>query len=91
LINRFCVGCHNERTNAGGLSFSQIDVDNVQANAELSDKAARKLRARALPPSALPRQHEAAWTRPLFFLAARTADAGLMRPHVDLGAGIRSP
>src|SRR3954462_10470478 len=33
-LNRYCVGCHNERAKIGGLALDKIDIDKVPAGAE---------------------------------------------------------
>src|SRR5437867_10224867 len=60
LLNRYCVGCHNERmkgTNgpaaeaARKLTLDQIDTANVHENAETWERVVRKLRAGMMPPA----------------------------------------
>jgi hypothetical protein len=51
LVSRYCVTCHNARTNTGGLALDIVAVDNVGGNVEVWEKALRKLRARAMPPA----------------------------------------
>ena len=51
LVNRYCVGCHNERLKTGGLALDTVDVDHVGENVAAWEKAVRKLRARAMPPA----------------------------------------
>ena len=61
-MNRYCVGCHNEKLKTGGLVLATVDVDSVSAdNAEVLEKVVRKLQARAMPPRGLPRPDEAAY------------------------------
>jgi hypothetical protein len=55
LVNRYCLGCHNDRTRTQGLSLSGLDVQNVAAHREVWEKVARKLRANAMPPAGAPR------------------------------------
>lgn len=58
LLDKYCVGCHNQRTRQAGLLLDQADVAHLDADAELWEKVARKLRARAMPPQGLPRPDE---------------------------------
>src|SRR4051794_30527644 len=37
-IDRYCVGCHNERTKTGGLVLEKADLADVSDNAELWEK-----------------------------------------------------
>jgi len=49
-IKQYCVGCHNDRTKVGGVSFEGITADSVGQRAEVFEKAVRKLRGRVMPP-----------------------------------------
>ena len=49
-IKQYCVGCHNDRTKVGGVSFEGISADSVGQRAEVFEKAVRKLRGRVMPP-----------------------------------------
>ncbi len=59
LLNRYCAGCHNEKTKQGNLVLSTLDVSNVGADAERWESVVRKLRARSMPPMGRPRPAEA--------------------------------
>ena len=50
VIDRYCVGCHNERTKAGGLTLDKLDLSNVAAGAEAWEKVVRKVRVGMMPP-----------------------------------------
>jgi hypothetical protein len=58
LLNKYCVGCHNQRVKSGGLSFYAVDVANAGANPEVWEKVVTKLRAGLMPPAGLPRPDE---------------------------------
>jgi mono/diheme cytochrome c family protein len=49
-INTYCVGCHNDRSKTGGVSFEGLKVENIGERADLFEKAVRKLRGRVMPP-----------------------------------------
>ena len=55
LVDQYCVGCHNQRLNSGGLRLDLADLAKVPAGAETWEKVVRKLRARAMPPPGVPR------------------------------------
>ena len=55
LMKRYCVVCHNDRLVTGGVSFEGVDLTNVAAHADVLEKAVKKLRAGAMPPSRRPR------------------------------------
>ena len=62
LLQRHCLGCHNDRTLAGGLSLQGVDVTTAGQNPaelELWEKVIRKLRTRAMPPPGRPKPSEA--------------------------------
>ena len=62
LIQRHCLGCHNDRTLAAGLSLQGIDIETAGRNLdeiELWEKVVRKLRTRAMPPPGRPKPSEA--------------------------------
>jgi hypothetical protein len=50
MLDTYCVGCHSATGRAGGIAFAGIPVDNIGANAEIWEKAVRKLRGRLMPP-----------------------------------------
>ena len=60
LLDRYCVTCHNDRLQTGGLSLEQVDVGEVGANAEVLEKVVRKLRDGLMPPAGRPRPGVAA-------------------------------
>lgn len=63
FINRYCLGCHNDRAKIAGLALNSMDVDSVGENLEVWEKVVRKLAARAMPPAGRPRPDEAEYER----------------------------
>jgi hypothetical protein len=63
LINRYCLGCHNDRTKTQDVSLTGLDLQNVGPHRQIWERVARKLRARAMPPAGAPRPDEAAYER----------------------------
>lgn len=58
LLERYCLRCHSEQRLAQGLvpvSFSQLDLNNVGADAATWELVVRKLRLGMMPPAGLPR------------------------------------
>jgi hypothetical protein len=55
LLDRYCVGCHNEAELAGELAFDRLLPENLHANAEIWETAVRKLRGHLMPPPGEPR------------------------------------
>jgi cytochrome c5 len=55
LLDKYCVGCHNDRLKSGSLVLTNVDVADVSRHAALLEKVARKLRGRTMPPEGAPR------------------------------------
>jgi mono/diheme cytochrome c family protein len=51
LIKQYCVGCHNDRAKAGGLTLASYDASAATGHADVSEKVIRKLRAGMMPPA----------------------------------------
>src|SRR6185369_14100211 len=43
-LDRYCLGCHNERLRTGGLSLTNLDPSDVGGRAALWERVVRKLR-----------------------------------------------
>jgi hypothetical protein len=55
LLDRYCVGCHNEKTRSGNLAIDKLDFVHPGNNAEAWEKVVRKIRAGMMPPAGMPR------------------------------------
>ena len=57
LLDRYCVGCHNQRAKAAGqeparkLTLDDLDIDHVGEHAAIWERVVRKLRAGMMPPA----------------------------------------
>ncbi len=80
LVNKYCLGCHNDRTRTQGLSLAPLDLTRPGANAEVWEKVVRKLRARAMPPSGSPRPGEAGYQQLISHLETSLDRAALATP-----------
>ncbi len=58
LIDKYCIGCHNERAKVGGLTLNNIATQSISQNTAVWEKVVRKLRSRYMPPAGLPRPDE---------------------------------
>ena len=60
MLNTYCTGCHNTRAKVGGLALDDVDIQAAGDNAEIWEKALRKLRGHLMPPpgSAQPSQQD---------------------------------
>ena len=54
-LTRYCTSCHSDRLKTGGLTLQHVDIARAGEHAEVLEKAVRKLRAGAMPPSGAPR------------------------------------
>ncbi|MGP0076778.1 MAG: DUF1592 domain-containing protein [Bryobacteraceae bacterium] len=59
LVDRYCVGCHNDKTRAGNLAIDKLDLAHPGNNAEAWEKVVRKIRAGMMPPAGMPRPERA--------------------------------
>ena len=59
LVDRYCVGCHNEKTRSGNLAIDKLDFVHPGNNAETWEKVVRKIRAGMMPPAGIPRPDRA--------------------------------
>ncbi len=59
MLKTYCVGCHNSRLKIGGVMFDSLDIQHPAADAEIWEKALRKLRGRLMPPPGAPQPPQA--------------------------------
>src|ERR1700722_14972452 len=59
MLNTYCVGCHTARLKTGGVMFDTLDIKPPGADAEIWEKALRKLRGRLMPPPGSPQPPQA--------------------------------
>jgi hypothetical protein len=50
VIDRYCVGCHNDRLKTANLVLEGADLDHIAAGAEIWEKVLRKVKTGAMPP-----------------------------------------
>jgi hypothetical protein len=71
LVEQYCGYCHDDELREGGFSFSAIDLEHPEENAEQTEKVFVKLRTGMMPPAGMPRPEDDSLTR---FAAALEAD-----------------
>jgi Protein of unknown function (DUF1592)/Protein of unknown function (DUF1588)/Protein of unknown function (DUF1595)/Protein of unknown function (DUF1587)/Protein of unknown function (DUF1585)/Planctomycete cytochrome C len=54
LLTTYCVSCHNTRVKIGGLALDGLDLAAAPHDAQIWEKALRKLRGRQMPPPGSP-------------------------------------
>ncbi len=65
LVKEYCVSCHNSRTKTAGLELDTVSGQPLEEGWEAWEKAARKLRARQMPPVSARRPDEATYVAAL--------------------------
>ena len=88
LIDTYCVACHNQRVKTAGIAFDNADPRDVSKDADLWEKALRKLRGGMMPPPGARRPDAAsvdtftaALERELDAAAARKPNPGRIALH----------
>ena len=51
VLDTYCIGCHSERLQTGGLVLEGLDAEDVGPNAAIWEKVVRKVQAGAMPPA----------------------------------------
>src|SRR5215471_6492570 len=54
MLSTYCFTCHNTRVKIGGLALDGLDLKTPEENAQIWEKALRKLRGRLMPPPGNP-------------------------------------
>jgi mono/diheme cytochrome c family protein len=54
LLSTYCFTCHSDRAKMGGLSLESLNLQTPAENAQIWEKALRKLRGRLMPPPGNP-------------------------------------
>ena len=80
LLDRYCITCHNDLLETGGLSLEGADVGDVTAHPELWEKVVRKLRTGAMPPRPRPRPDDATYGRMVSYLEGALDAASAANP-----------
>jgi hypothetical protein len=55
VVQKYCAGCHNDKTRSGELSLEHADFADIPSHAEMWEKVIRKVRAGMMPPAGMPR------------------------------------
>jgi mono/diheme cytochrome c family protein len=54
MLSTYCFTCHSDRAKMGGLSLESLNLQTPTENAQIWEKALRKLRGRLMPPPGNP-------------------------------------
>ena len=83
FLDRYCVGCHNDRLLTGGLTLdaSSVDVTNPFAAVDVWERVIAKLRAGTMPPAGRPRANEATYRSIAGQLERQIDQVALVNPN----------
>ncbi len=81
VIRRYCVTCHNETRQTGGLSLATFDVAEAGRSADVAERMIRKLQAGLMPPPAAARPDAAAQAALIAALETDVDAAALAKPN----------
>jgi cytochrome c551/c552 len=81
VVRRYCVTCHSDTRNTGGLSLASFDVAHAAENAELAERIIRKLQAGMMPPPLSPRPDAATHAALINTLESRIDTAAAAKPN----------
>ena len=82
MLSTYCLTCHSSRAKMGGLALEGLDLQNPAENAQIWEKAVRKLRGRLMPPPGNPQPAQkdidsfVAWMENTLDTSAKGAKAG---------------
>src|SRR5262245_59900815 len=81
LIDRHCVSCHNDRATTAALTLEKRDLSRIAEDAEVWEKALRKLRGGMMPPQGMPRPAQANIDALMSFLETSIDRVALAKPN----------
>ena len=55
-VDRYCVGCHNDKLKTANLTLENFDFAHIADHADKAELVIRKVRAGLMPPNGMPRQ-----------------------------------
>ena len=89
VLERYCLGCHNQRLRTAGLALDAADAERVGADAEVWEKVVRKLRAGAMPPAGRPRPDQSTVDAVAAWLEAELDELAAAHPNPGRFAAVR--
>jgi mono/diheme cytochrome c family protein len=89
VIDAYCVECHDEDKQKGGLALETVAADDVARHPDVWEKVVRKLRARQMPPVGKPRPDDATYDAVIASLESSLDRAASVHPNPGRTATIR--
>lgn len=81
ILDQYCVGCHNQRTQSGKLRLDNMDAAAVGAHGEVWERVVKKLRGGVMPPPGAPRPTKADTEAFVSGLEAELDAVAMRTPH----------
>ncbi len=81
MLDHYCVTCHNQKAKTANLTFDTMDLAQVGKDAEVWERAVRKLRGGMMPPPGMPRPDAATVNSFVTFLEASLDRAAQASPN----------
>jgi mono/diheme cytochrome c family protein len=80
-VDTYCVTCHNQRLNTGGLNLDDVSLADATAHADIWEKVVRKVRGGMMPPPGVPRPTAEARTALVSYLETSLDRAARLSPN----------
>lgn len=80
VLDRYCVGCHNQRLQTAGLALDTLDVTKAGEASAVWEKVILKLRAETMPPASSPRPEAATYRDVATWLESEVDRVAATRP-----------
>src|SRR5437588_4426734 len=81
MVNQYCAGCHNDKVKSGGFSWTKLDLDHPELNAEQAEHVIRKVKTGLMPPPGLPRPEPAVLKKFVASLEESIDKAAALKPN----------
>ena len=81
FVESNCLDCHDNTTTTAGLALDDLIAMDIGLNQEAWEKVVRKLTARQMPPSEMPRPKEEEYDAAVAWLESSLDAAAAMRPN----------
>ncbi len=81
FIDRYCVGCHSEKSKSGNLVLTAIPAGTPATHPDEWERVVRRLRTRSMPPVGVPRPAEAEYLSALSYFETALDRAATGKPN----------
>lgn len=88
-LRKYCTACHSNQNKTGGFSLDPLLSGEMAAHGPEWEKVIRKMRARYMPPSGLPRPDEATYAKVVGSLESAIDSVASTKPNAGRTATFR--